>query len=229
LRILAIETSMGKASVAFTEGGACGRVEAARLAEGMPLAEGLMPLIRDLASAERIDFKTLGRIAVCTGPGGFSSIRAGVAAARGIGLAAGVSVVGATSFHIMATALELAPNLDRPLGLAALAGRDAVFCQIVGRGGEAITEIEMVARTGAAAFFQGRVKALAGPAAAVLVEEEGLESLPFAEVLPNASTLASLAPALDPKRDRPVPFYVRPPDARPQSGSLISRPGGNGG
>ena len=77
-----------------------------RLPEGKPQAEGLIPLIGELMAAAGMAFPSLDRIAVSIGPGGFSGIRTGVAAARGLGLAAGVPVVGATSFKIMAAAFE---------------------------------------------------------------------------------------------------------------------------
>ena len=41
--------------------------------------------------------------------------------------------------------------------------------------------------------------------------------------VPGAETLAQIAPDLDPERDLPSPYYVRPADARPQTGHLISR------
>jgi len=45
-----------------------------RLPEGAQQAEGLIPLIRDLMAGAGIDFASLDRIAVSTGPGGFSGI-----------------------------------------------------------------------------------------------------------------------------------------------------------
>jgi hypothetical protein len=41
--------------------------------------------------------------------------------------------------------------------------------------------------------------------------------------MPDAETLAQIALDLDPVRDPPSPYYVRPADARPQTGHLISR------
>jgi tRNA threonylcarbamoyladenosine biosynthesis protein TsaB len=195
-----------------------------RLADGVPQAEGLIPLIADLMSEAGTPFASLGRIAVCTGPGGFSGIRTGVAAARGIALAANVPVVGATSFQIMAAAFEKQDGTPDTYGLAAPAGQSAVFCQIFGRGGKPLTEIVALPHSETGAFFERRAEVLAGPAAAAL-SGAGYVSLPIraADLTPDAETLAEIAPSLDPERDLPSPYYVRPPDARPQDRHIIPR------
>ena len=195
-----------------------------RLPVGAPQAEGLIPLIRDLMAEAGIDFASLDRIAVSTGPGGFSGIRTGVAAARGIGLAAGVPVVGTTSFQIMAAAFEKEGPAPDAYGIAAPAGQSAVFCQILKSGRDALSEILALPHSEAGAFFEGRAVFIAGPAAGPL-SEAGYVSVPVkgAGIVPDAETLAELAPELDPRRDLPSPFYVRPADARPQSGHLIPR------
>ena len=133
-----------------------------RLPEGAQQAEGLIPLIRDLMAGAGIDFASLDRIAVSTGPGGFSGIRTGVAAARGIGLAAGVPVVGATSFQIMAAAFEKDGPVPEAYGIAAPAGLSAVFCQILAPGRTGLTEILALPHAEAGAFFEGLAAKLGG-------------------------------------------------------------------
>jgi tRNA threonylcarbamoyl adenosine modification protein YeaZ len=171
-----------------------------------------------------IAFTDLARIAVCIGPGGFSGIRTGVAAARGIGLAAGVPVAGATSFRILAAAFEKNGDVPETYGIAAPAGLNTAFCQILGRGSVSLTEILALPYAETAAFFEGKAQILAGPAAPALAEG-GYVRLPVrdGELMPDAETLAQIAPDLDPCRDLPSPYYVRPADARPQTGHLISR------
>jgi tRNA threonylcarbamoyladenosine biosynthesis protein TsaB len=214
---------MGRTSAALALG-AGGPVLVRRLPEGEPQAEGLMPLIKGLMAEAEQTFASLDRIAVSTGPGGFSGIRTGVAAARGLGLAAGVPVVGTTSFQIMAAAFEKEAPAPLAYGLAAPAGLSAVFCQILGPGREALTEILALPHAEAGAFFEGRAEVLAGPAAGRLFEA-GYVTVPLrgAGIVPDAGTLAELAPQLDPARDLPSPYYVRPADARPQTKHIISR------
>ena len=198
------------------------------LREGQPQAEGVIPLIKRLMAEAEIAFSALDRIAVSTGPGGFSGIRTGVAAARGIGLAADVPVVGITSFQIMAAAFErLVAPVPGAYGLASPAGLSAVYCQILSPGRQALTEILALPHAETAAFFDGRAEAMAGPASGPL-SEAGYVSVPVrgAAIAPDAATLAELAPGLDPMRDLPSPYYVRPPDAKPQTKHIIRREDG---
>jgi tRNA threonylcarbamoyladenosine biosynthesis protein TsaB len=60
----------------------------------------LMPLIVAAMKQAGVDFKQLDRIAVTRGPGSFTGLRIGLAAARGIGLAAGKPVIGIDRFSI---------------------------------------------------------------------------------------------------------------------------------
>jgi tRNA threonylcarbamoyladenosine biosynthesis protein TsaB len=146
-----------------------------------------------------------------------------VAAARGIGLAAGVPVAGATSFRIMAKEFEETWDAPETYGIAAPAGLGAVFCQIFARGEKALTGIEALPHAACQAFFAGRAAVLAGPAAARL-SEAGSVSLPVTApgLHPDAATLATIAMSLDPERDLPIPYYVREADAKPQSGHVIA-------
>ncbi len=222
VRILAIETSMGRTSVALTRPGEA--ILSKRIETGRAQAEQLVPLIGSLMEEANVPFASLNRIAVCIGPGGFSGIRTGVAAARGIGLAAGVPVVGATSFKIMASAFERTGEAPRTYGLAAPAGLNAVYCQILARGGEPVTDIVALPQAECGAFFDGKVEVLAGPAAAALSEGRFV-CLPVtaSELGPDAITLAGIAMGLEPARDLPSPHYVREADAKPQTSHLIAR------
>jgi tRNA threonylcarbamoyl adenosine modification protein YeaZ len=221
VKILAIETSMGRTSVALARPGEPVLVK--RIESGRGQAEQLIPLIGSLMAEGAVSFETLNRVAVCIGPGGFSGIRTGVAAGRGIGLAARLPVVGATSFRIMAAAFEKAADVPETYGLAAPAGMNAVYCQIVARGGTLVTDIMALPQSECGSFFEGKAEVLAGPAAAAL-SDAGFVSLPVTtpDLRPDAVTLAELAPSLDPERDAPSPYYVREADARPQTNHVIA-------
>jgi len=215
---------MGRTSVAVNAARPGEAAHVKRLEGGRGQAEQLIPLIGSLMAEAGIAFARLDRIAVSIGPGGFSGIRTGVAAARAFGLAAKVPVVGATSFAIMAAAFEKAGHAKEAYGLAAPAGTSAVYCQILKPGREAVTDIVCLPHANAAAFFDGQAAVLSGPAAVALIDG-GLVSLPLAapDLFPDAIPLIDLAPNLDPARDLPTPFYVRPPDAKPQTRNLIPR------
>lgn len=217
---------MGRTSVALTGARPDDAALVKRIAAGKGQAEQLMPLIGALMEEAGIAFSALDRVAACIGPGGFSGIRTGVSAARGIGLAARVPVVGATSFQIMASAFEKTGDAPQTYGLAAPAGLNAVYCQILGRGVQPLSEILALPQSECGAFFDGKAEVLAGPAAAAL-SGGGFVSLPITapQFYPDAVTLAEMAMSLDPERDVPAPYYVRPADAKPQTSHLIARKG----
>lgn len=221
MNILAIDTSIGETSVAVRHGEKLVSVRAPR---DRALAERLPLVIRDALAESGLGFFDLDRIAVCTGPGGFSSIRGGVAAGRGIGLAAGKPVVGASGFRIMAR--SAARLTDAAFGLAIPAGQGAVFGQCFDGQAREMTGIEILTHQYAGAWFAERVQFIAGPGApAVLAAVPRCVpvSLLVEGLVPDAATLADLAPELDPARDLPVPLYVRPADARPQDDAALPR------
>lgn len=85
MRLLAIETSVGAASVALMQDGAIVGEEYS--SEPRAHVEFLMPAIERLC-----DLRTLDALAVDIGPGGFSGLRAGVATAKALAQALGIGV-----------------------------------------------------------------------------------------------------------------------------------------
>lgn len=59
-----------------------------------------MPMIVASLAQAGIDFSDLDKIAVTRGPGSFTGVRVGLAAARGIGIASGKPVIGIDRFSI---------------------------------------------------------------------------------------------------------------------------------
>jgi tRNA threonylcarbamoyladenosine biosynthesis protein TsaB len=62
----------------------------------------LMPMIEQAMAKAGCGYADLDRIAVAVGPGSFTGIRVGLAAALGLALASGVPAVGISSFHCVA-------------------------------------------------------------------------------------------------------------------------------
>lgn len=95
--ILAIETGGRACSVAIVS--ASGAVLAQ---ESAPTDHGhatmLMPMIERVRTAAGLGYAELGRIAVAIGPGSFTGLRVGLAAAQGLALAANIPVIGISSF-----------------------------------------------------------------------------------------------------------------------------------
>ena len=103
--VLAIDTALEACSAAIFDSERDEIV--ARESIPMPRghAEALMPLVARVMAASGLDFERIDRFAVTTGPGSFTGLRVGIAAARGLGLAAGKPVVGVTTFTAFAAPL----------------------------------------------------------------------------------------------------------------------------
>lgn len=95
--ILAIDTSAGQCAIALLGDRVWQRAEPMQRGH----AEALFPMIDDLLAEANAAYADLTRIAVCTGPGSFTGIRVGVAAARGLSLGLGIPAIGITRFEAL--------------------------------------------------------------------------------------------------------------------------------
>jgi len=103
MRILAIDTALEACAAAVLD------TEHGKVAsETQPMvrghAEALLPLIDRVMRQADMPFAALDRIAVTTGPGSFTGLRVGIAAARGIALAAAKPAYGITTLAAFAAA-----------------------------------------------------------------------------------------------------------------------------
>jgi tRNA threonylcarbamoyladenosine biosynthesis protein TsaB len=92
-------------------------------------AEALMPMIVETVAEAGETLHALNAVAVTVGPGAFTGIRIGLAAARGIGLAANIPVVGVTTFAAVAEAVSEADRAGRKLLVLLDSKRGDVFVQ----------------------------------------------------------------------------------------------------
>ena len=93
-------------------------------------AERLNPMIGEVMADSGLAFGDLETIAVTVGPGAFTGLRIGLAAARAIGLAAPAAVVGITTFAALARAVPESEGAGRTLLVAVNGKRKDVFIQI---------------------------------------------------------------------------------------------------
>ncbi|WP_029012518.1 tRNA (adenosine(37)-N6)-threonylcarbamoyltransferase complex dimerization subunit type 1 TsaB [Niveispirillum irakense] len=200
-----------------------GRVLAAQ-AEQMERgqAERLVPLVQAVLAEAGIGFGDIDRIGVTVGPGTFTGLRIGLAAARGFALAAGCPLVGVTTLEAAVAGLQPLPAEGIILAVIE-SRREDLFVQPFSTQGEVLGEAVDIlpvdfpayaARFGndgpltlvGDAAIRG-AKALEGVSAPLhVVETQGR-----AEALAVARIVAGLtAPAI---ASRPAdPFYLRPPD-----------------
>lgn len=182
-----IDTASSRCAVAVVMDGTIRAEQVEPMTRGH--AERLFPLIDRVLAQARTSLSDLGLIVVCTGPGGFTGARIGVAAARGLSVALGIPAAGVSWFEAIASgagAGEVAVVLPAPPG--------TLFVQ----------------------YFRDRAP-LASPAP-LPTGDEGPRNVPRlgAEAL-DGTGLADLARAalLRAEHAPPAPLYLRPPDAQP--------------
>lgn len=192
-------------------------------------AERLLPMIGELLEEAGCAFADLDALAVTEGPGTFTGIRVGVAAARGLALATGLPVRAATSLHVMAAgaARELAGELPgHDLAVCADARNGQVFAQLFSADLAPLGPALLAAPHDVANGPGDRPLLCVGSAAEAVARAArhgsrgGRARLPL--LLPAATDLAALAPAL-PVRSPPVPLYLRSADATAQAGRSLPR------
>jgi tRNA threonylcarbamoyladenosine biosynthesis protein TsaB len=188
-------------------------------------AERLIPMIGEAMQQARLSFDHLGRIAVTVGPGTFTGTRIGVAAARALALATGAQTVGVSSLAVMA---EVARREVTSAALAVVvdARRGEVYAQLFGAGGglDAKSPPQLLSIDDAAQLGDGPIVFVGSGGTAVAAVRSRREAVArLADLLPDAKALAHLGGALEASDAPLVPFYLRPPDAKPQVGKAVAR------
>ena len=221
--VLAIDTALEAcaAAVLDTETTALLASESQAMARGH--AEALMPLVERVIIAAEIGFAALDRIAVTTGPGSFTGLRVGLAAARGLGLAADKPVVGLTTLSAFAAPF-VAEAGAHPIISAIDARHDQVYCQVVGGNGNMLRRPQLVPIATAIEATEFGAPILVGNAAHILARAWPQDAAAPVSIspatAPDIAWVAWLGAAADPVKAPARPFYLRAPDAKPQPSAI---------
>ena len=109
MRVLAIDTALGQCAACVLDAGAAEPVAIEAMAMERGHAEALLPLLERVMARAEGGFASLDRVAVSIGPGSFTGLRVGIAAARAVALAAEIPAVGVTTLSsLMAPLVEAA-------------------------------------------------------------------------------------------------------------------------
>ncbi len=196
--LLAIDTAAPRLQLALLLGDRADTL-VEDMAQGQ--AERIFPAIDELLARNGVAYKDLNRIAVTTGPGSFTGLRIGLSAARGLGLALGVPVIGVPSL----------------MGLSLTTQCDATAVLLDARRDEAYFQL-----------FSGPAIPVGEPQ--VLPMEEARRRVPggaglITSPLVDIAALARFAATADPAGYPPEAAYVRDADAKPQEKFRVARVG----
>src|SRR5262245_53926489 len=224
MRLLAIDTALAAcaAAVLDTEQGV---VAAESIGMERGHAEALMPLIARVMAQALMPFNELDRIAVTVGPGSFTGLRVGVAAARGIALAASKPAVGLSTLSAFA-APHIAADANEPLVAAIDARHRHVYMQVFGPGGRTLVQPRIARIEDAvSAALSGRATLVGSGARLVAAAWPAGEKPPPVDQTPapDIAWVARLGAAASLSQALPKPLYLRAPDAQPQDAASLPR------
>ena len=224
MRILGFDTATSACSAAVWEDG---RIAARRFE---PMSRGqserLMPMVREVLSEAGADFPDLDLLAVTTGPGAFTGLRIGLAAARGMALAGDLACFGVTTLDAVAAGVSETERQKANVLVVLDSKRAEVYAQAFRSDLRPLSEAQALMPTDLAALMaNGEGDAdrvlVAGDGAGQVIQalkDKGIEAvLSTAPGVPDAATVAAIA-AERWSSDQPAeplrPLYLRPPDAK---------------
>ncbi len=196
-RTLVMETATAACSVALFDGDML--VDARHAVVGRGHAELLVPMIAELPGNGRAD-----HILVDVGPGSFTGLRVGIAAAIGLGIGWGVDVLGFSS--LASIAAGQGAEIDAPeIAIAIEGGHGEIFVQIFAHTPFAALDAPVsLAPDAALERIAGRP--VIGNA------DQRLSGIAVVDALPDARHVMRLPPAM--RALAPQPLYLRAPDAK---------------
>lgn len=127
MRLLAFDTAGEACSAALWQDGRVVSHRRAAMARGH--AEALIPMVGTVLAEADAAFAALDALAVTTGPGSFTGLRVGLAAARGFALALKLPVIGVGTLEALAEATPEEERAGRSVIAALDARRGEVYWQ----------------------------------------------------------------------------------------------------
>jgi tRNA threonylcarbamoyladenosine biosynthesis protein TsaB len=196
--ILAFDTSSAACTAAlFNDAGACLARRDEQIGRGH--SERLVPML-----AELLEGRAAAHILVGVGPGSFTGIRVGIAAAHGLAIGWNAELAGMSSLALLAAGAEL----DGDVAAAVIGGHGELFVQQFDSCGEPTSELANLPPAAAAAAITAEL--VIGSGARELIDARGWGEA--REAWPSATNALMLPPPL--RTLSPKPVYARGPDAR---------------
>ena len=226
MRVLAVDTALGQCAVCVLETDAVEPLAAEVVELDRGHAEALLPMMDRVMAGVDGGFSSVERVAVTVGPGSFTGLRVGISAARAVGLALKVPVVGVTTLSAL-MAPHMAPVRYRLIVAAIDARGGRVYAQAIAPNGRPVIPPSIVTvRDVVRAMGSSGVTIVGsgGPAIAAEAWTVGIDvKVDVAAPLPDITWVARLGAAAAPDEALPKPFYLAGPGAKPQGSARLPR------
>jgi tRNA threonylcarbamoyladenosine biosynthesis protein TsaB len=208
--VLAIDSSANACSAALWRDGRTVASRLDRMERGH--SEILLPMVSAVLAEGGVGGADLDLLAVTVGPGAFTGIRIGLAAARGLALAWGVRLVGVSTLQAVAAGVPAAERQGRAVVAIMDTKRADLWVQAFDDGMRPLGAPRSIEAADLSSYLAGLTRPLAvGDAAAAV---DGLASRADAPSHVDARLVAELA--VNAVRDGtalpPDPLYLRPAD-----------------
>lgn len=216
--MLGIDTATTGCSVALMDGAICLAERQSRMPRGQ--SEALAPMIDDVMKLAGISFDRLDGIAVTRGPGAFTGLRIGLAAARAMALSIAKPCIGITTFDSLAVQARQRENIEAGSAfLVAIESKRAeIFIGMYGSDG-----VLLIAPSAQRPEAMGNIPESVSSLVIVGDASEKIESALNGKIdvrrihdieVPDAKVVAALGLGFleTPELAPPTPFYLRPPD-----------------
>ncbi|MDZ7823994.1 MAG: tRNA (adenosine(37)-N6)-threonylcarbamoyltransferase complex dimerization subunit type 1 TsaB [Ahrensia sp.] len=219
MKLLGIDTAGNLCALCVWDGSTNRCIASRSLPLDRGQAEHFFPLLEETLNAANIEMSAIDKVAVNIGPGSFTGIRVGVAAARGFGVALNIPVVGVTAFEVISAEVQKAKKVIGPYAVALNGGRGQAFVQRYAQNGLAngMPEIVMLENI-ADQIYAPDVNSFFGNAAHLVDAKRALISDDLAKA--GIETIAALGAVSTIKAS---PLYMRAADAKIQEGFALPR------
>lgn len=218
--VLAIDSATSGCSACIWQDGNVLARESESMARGQ--AQELMVMVDRVLTTAGLEPYDLDAVAVTRGPGAFTGLRIGLAAAKGFALALGIPCIGVTTLEAIAMGVAEDERMgdEQRLVLACVESkREDIFVQIFSADLKPLSEPLACNEAGLKGLFAvGARVALVGDAAEralTMLQGADIDALlSSAAALPDPAIVAALgSQRVGATQAMPEPLYIRPPDA----------------
>lgn len=219
MRVLGLDSALAACSAALWQDGEILARRREVMARGQ--SEALVPMAVAVMAEAGLTFEDLDRLGVTVGPGSFTGLRIGLAAARGMAVALGLPVVGVTTLEAVAWGVPREERAEGSLLVALDAERADLYVQVFGPDLRELGPVSALRPEAVPAILPEGPLVVAGNGAPRLRETLAPRAgVRFCDGpgLPDAAEVAAIAAARTPApgkgKGAPAPFYVHPPYAK---------------